>query len=314
MLAKRYNYVLFHNPCLDGFLSFCVLRHAGLLTDKPFIRGVGPDIKTVPPRIKGRDVIISDLNLDKALLSNICELANSVLFIDHHQSSFFVNDMKQRYPNLEVIHNCKSSASKIIFDEFIKKLDRRRRMPDVIKYINDNDLMLNEHEDTPYFITAFEVRYNNEKFGISPKGFNAKADLISPLLTSNKETRKLINLGKHYNEYKHVVTKKSLNNFEIVNIKNQSGGTWRCVITNVGGFSSKLVASQMQQFDNVNCSIVWYYNVSSKGIRCICRSKGDSNDITWLCNRYGGSGHRNAGSFLYRSTNIYDWLRHHNTD
>ena len=313
--VKKYNYVLFHNPCLDGFLSYVVIRQAGLLVDKPFIRGVAPDIKVVPPRIKNMDVLIADLNLDREVIIEILRLAKSVLFIDHHQSSFFVKSLMKTFSNLHVIHDIKSCASKLIYETFLRR-DKRKRVPDVIKYINDNDLMLNELENTNFYITAFEVHYN-ENFGITPSGFNQKADAIVPLLMNNKETKKMIQLGKHYNAYKGIITKRSMNNYEIITIRykrnpyNGIVSTWKCLVSNIGGFVSKQVANQLQHVSDVDCSIVWYYNVSSKGIRCICRSK--NLDVTWLCREYGGSGHRSAGSFYFKSTNIYDWVVFHNS-
>lgn len=305
MNSIKYNYILFHNPCFDGFLSFVLLRETNLLVQENlYIRGIAPDIKKCPPNIKNKNIIIIDLNLDKNILLEILKESKNVLYIDHHQNK----NCEIKHPKLKCIYDDTKCASLLLWENFIKK--GRKKIPDVIKYIDDGDRMANLYEETTYFNSGLEVHYNFEEFGITPEGFNKKADLWLPLLKDNKKVKSLIKAGKHYYLYKHVVTKKSLNNFETLELNTPFKKKWKLIVTNIGGFCSKLVASQLQQFDSADCCIVWYYSVGDKGIRCIIRSK--RNDITWLARRYGGGGHRNAGSFIYKSTNIYDWLREHN--
>lgn len=301
----KYNYVLFHNPCLDGFLSFVLLREANLLEKNCFIRGVAADIKTVPPNVGKKDIIIVDLNLNPMILMEILKVARSVLFIDHHPSEIH----KIKHPKLTIIYDNTNtkSASRIVWEKYVK--GKKKKIPDLIKYVSDNDLMANEYDDTTYYITAYDVHYN-EQNGIKPNQFHEKADKIVPLINDNKQTKKLIKLGKYYSVYKHVITKKSLNNFEGVDLKTPFNKKWVLAVTNVGGFCAKLVASQLQQFDDFDCCMVWYYNVSTKGIICSCRSK--KNDIRWLARLYGGDGHKNAVTFRFNATNVYDWLKFHN--
>jgi len=301
----KYNYVLFHNPCFDGFLSFVLLRETNLLVkDNLYIRGTSPDIKKCPPKIKNKNIIIIDLNLDKKILLEILKEADNVLYIDHHRN----NHTNIKHPKFKCIHDEKKCASILVWENFLKK--GKKKMPELIKYIDDGDRMANLYEETSLFTAAFEVHYNEEQYGLTPEGFNKKADTWLPLLKDNKKVKNLIKIGKHYYLYKYVVTKKSLNNFETVQMKTPFNKTWKLIVTNIGGFCAKLVASQLQQFDSADCCIVWYYHVGDKAIRCTIRSK--RNNVVWLAKKYGGGGHPHAASFTYKSTNIYDWLEKHN--
>lgn len=304
-LENKFNYVLFHNPCFDGFLSFVLLRETNLLVkDNLYIRGIAPDTKRVPPNVKNKNIIIIDLNLDKNVLLEIIRDANHVLYIDHHPN----DHSKIKHPKFTCIYDTNKCASVLVWENFIKK--GKKKMPELIKYIDDGDRMANLYEETTLFNVAFEVHYNEEQFGLTPEGFNKKADTWLPLLKDNKKVKSLIKVGKHYYLYKYVVTKKSLNNFETVQMKTPFNKTWKLLVTNIGGFCAKLVSSQLQQFDSADCCIVWYYHVGDKGIRCTIRSK--RNNIIWLARKYGGGGHPHASSFMYKSTNIYDWLQKHN--
>ena len=81
-MSIKYNYVLFHYPCFDGFLSFVLLRETNLLVkENLYVRGTSPDIKRCPPNVKNKDIIIVDVNLDKRILLEILSQANSVLYL-----------------------------------------------------------------------------------------------------------------------------------------------------------------------------------------------------------------------------------------
>jgi hypothetical protein len=304
---KKYNYILFHHPCNDGFLSFVLLHKFGLLENDVYTKGVPADITKVPPNIKNRDVIIVDLNIKTELLMKIVEISRSVFFIDHHHE----RNANLNHPKLTVLVNLESCSSKIIWDTF--NPNKRKKMPDLIKYVDDLDRMANKYPESSVFMTAYEVHYNDD-FGKNDKSIKEKnmekVEKISALLDNPKEQKKLVKLGAQYSLYKYQITKRSMNNFESVTVKTGENRTWKVLVSNIGGFCAKLVSSQFQMFDTFDCTMTWYYNCQIKGIIVLCRSK--HHNITWLLQRYNGDGHERAGTFKFGCRSIYDWLDHHN--
>lgn len=311
MSFLKYNYILFHNNCMDGFLSFVLLRESGLLTDNFYVKAIPPDIKTIPPNIRGKDIIIADLQLDISIFKNILREARSILFIEHHPGGETISKIND--PKLTCFYAKDKCASRIIWENFFMKKNSKKKLPMLIMYIDDNDRMANMYEETSTFISAYEVHYNQESSkGATRDGYIERANKIAPLLKNNTEVKKLLKLGKHYSLYKYIITKKSANNFEGVDlIVPFSKKPWRILVSNIGGFCAKLVSSQFQMFDTFDLTITWYYNVSIKGITCICRSK--THNILWLLKMYGSNGHPRAGTFkIIGYTNIYDWVNYHN--
>ena len=299
-----YNYVLFHHPCNDGFLSLVLLREAGVLEKNCYIRGSAPDINTLPQNIAGKNVVIVDLNLKKKIILEIIGVAKSVLFIDHHINKDDVH--KIAHKNFTSIYDSHKSACMIIWHRYFKN----KKVPSLIKYIDDNDRMANQFNETSIFISAYEVHYNTENVSTRERIIE-KMDKVASLLKNNKEVDKLLVVGKHYSLYKYAITKKSLNNFEHLKLIGPNRAVLDLIVSNIGGFCSRLVASQFQMFDTCDLSITWYYHVGIKGIICICRSK--INTITWLLQMYNSEGQPRAGTFKCAGvSNIYDWFNAHN--
>lgn len=303
-MTLTYNYVLFHHPCNDGFLSLVLLREAGILDSNCYIRGAAPDLNILPPNISGKNVIIVDLNLKKKIIMDIIGVSKSVLFIDHHINKDDVHKISHK--NFASIYDPRKSACMIIWLKYFKN----KKTPSLIKYIDDNDRMANQYNETSVFIAAYEVHFNTENVSTREKIIE-KMDKVASLLKNNKDVEKLLVVGKHYSLYKYAITKKSLNNFEHLKLIGPNNVVLDLIVSNIGGFCSRLVASQFQMFDSCDLSITWYYHVGVKGIVCICRSK--NNTITWLLQMYDAEGQPRAGTFKCTGvSNIYDWFNAHN--
>lgn len=306
-MKKTFDYILFHHPCNDGFLSFVLLHKFGMLRENFYLKGIPPDCRVLPQNIKGKDVVIIDLNLRKDFLLKILNIAQSVFFVDHHNLEI----LNLQHPKLTTLVDVNSSCCKIIWDNF--RPNKRKRLPPVIKYIDDIDRMANMYPESSTFITAYEVHFNDDfnRKGKTLKEKNLeKMEKISKLVDDIGEQKKLLKQGAQYSLYKHQITKKSMNNFEGVNLKISKNKSWNILVSNIGGFCAKLVSSQFQMFDSFDCTMTWYYNCQIKGIIVLCRSK--HNNIKFLLQKYGGDGHDRAGTFKFNTTNIYDWVNYHN--
>ena len=85
----------------------------------------------------------------------------------------------------------------------------------------------------------------------------------------------------------------------------------KLLVCNQSGLMAKFLANHFQAFSDIDIAIVWYYNISLKGITCIVRSH---EDITWLVRQYGGGGLEKAGTFNMKGfKSIYEFIDLHNS-
>jgi nanoRNase/pAp phosphatase (c-di-AMP/oligoRNAs hydrolase) len=107
---SKFNYIIFHRGCLDGFSSYFVSHISGRLTKDVEIYPDVPSTYKIPPNIAGKDVLIADVAYKKQILEEIFKMASSVVFIDHHPS--IKNDVDELYKK----YNNKGNIT-IIYDE-----------------------------------------------------------------------------------------------------------------------------------------------------------------------------------------------------
>jgi hypothetical protein len=79
----KYNYVIYHKKCPDGFTGFFLLHQSHLIHMNAKIMPDVPSAKFPPNDIYG-NVIIVDVAYKFEVLEQIIKRSKSVLFIDHH--------------------------------------------------------------------------------------------------------------------------------------------------------------------------------------------------------------------------------------
>ena len=80
----RFNYVIYHKNCLDGFAAFFLLHEANKIDKSALIYPDVPSAKSIPPNIQNRDILIVDVAYSYDIIRDIIIKAKSVTFIDHH--------------------------------------------------------------------------------------------------------------------------------------------------------------------------------------------------------------------------------------
>src|SRR5258708_6486013 len=83
---QKFNYIIYHKGCLDGFSGFFVAYTSGRLTKDVIIHEDMPSATMIPPDIDGKDMLIIDVAYKKEVLEEIFKYAKTVVFIDHHDS------------------------------------------------------------------------------------------------------------------------------------------------------------------------------------------------------------------------------------
>ena len=197
--VKMFNYIIFHEGCIDGFSGLFVTILAGRLTSDVIIYGDSPYTKYVPQNITGKDIIIIDVAYKKEILENIFKTAKSVVFIDHHIS--ISNDIKPIYEqynknnNIQLIYNEQYCGSLLTWKYFFGD----KKIPVFLKYVDDSDRGIWKYPKTKPFIMALRIYYKTE-----PKTNNIAE---WKTLLDKSRVSKLVKIGTHMKKYnEHIIS------------------------------------------------------------------------------------------------------------
>lgn len=133
---------IYHGNCADGFTAAWVVRErwkedgaTDTFGDEPeFIAGIYQ--RPVPlEKLKGARVIIVDFSYKREVMQQICEVAQSVVWIDHHKSAIL--DMEGFvWNNFESYTDLARSGAGLTWDYFFPGVPR----PYLVSIVEDRDL------------------------------------------------------------------------------------------------------------------------------------------------------------------------------
>ena len=295
-MAEKYNYVIYHKNCLDGFTGFFILTLTDTINENAIIYPDVPSSSNIPPNIDNKNVIIIDVAYKKEVLSEIFKRAKQALFIDHHIS---IRDdvlrMDVSYPN-KIIYNEYNSASVLVWKHFFGK--KTSKIPQFVRYIQDNDIGTWELKYTFPFISALNVNYSTQPTKENLEHWNKLFD--------KKEINRLVKKGLVYQEYSDYlvdqnIKKYSLEAFPSEKIFNDfpgffgKTGQYKVVVYNGNGCPATAQLST-KFLDKIDCDfvILWVQNLDRKQYVLQFRSKNV--DVANIAKLFGGGGHTLASA------------------
>lgn len=306
MINKKYNFVIFHKNCMDGFTGFFVLYLSNRIDKNAIIVPDVPSAKYAPNGIDGKDVIIIDVAYKYDVLKEIVHRSKSVVFIDHHVT---IRD--------DVIKIKKDKDVEIVYDEFKSGaslawhyLFPRKKVPLFIKYIEDNDIGAWKLKHTHPFISALSVKYQLKVDKHNLKKWHNLLDI--------NEIKKLIKKGEIYGEYISKLVNDSIKRYSLESFPSEKiysahsdffekpGQYEVAVYCGTGCPSSSLVGLHMAQKIKCDFVILWTLNLDKKEYVLSLRS--NSTDVGVIAQIFGGGGHKLAAacSFSSKKYNIED--------
>ena len=308
----KFNYIIYHKNCLDGFTGFFLFKRLNLCDKNTFIFPDIPSAKSVPPNIKNKNIIIIDVAYSKEILEKIFQLANHVTFIDHHITVKDYSKILGDKYNHQIVFNEKFSGCGLVWKYFYQG----EKMPKFVKYIQDNDTGTWKIKYTREFISAIQVNYK-----LVPYDDNIK---IWEKMFDKKEIRNLIKLGIKYEEHKNYLLiqnskRYSIESFPSETILNKNNNLKNLlkypnkykIIVHNGNCPS--VSSLGDYFmTNMNCDFVWIWtlNLERKEIVVSLRSKDNGVDVSKIAECFGGGGHHSASAFSFniRKLDLLDFF------
>ena len=295
----KYDYIIYHNKCFDGFSGFYLFMRTGLYKKNYTVYPDVPSTSSVPPNIDGKNVISIDVSYKASIVKEIARRANKYLFIDHHKTNIDdIKKLKLKKPH-KVVYKVTDCGASLVWKYFYGK----KKMPQFLKYIKDNDLGIWKLENTLPFISYLEVN-----FPLKPNPFAlSKWDsLMSPIYL-----KKIISRAKIYEEYKTHLIKLNARRHTIRNFPSKDfvvkgnqmlskEGKYKVAVIGGGCPSVSLVGRYIM--DNVDCDfcMIWAYKLESKEYVVSLRSK--EVDIGEIAKSYGGGGHKLAAAFAFDGT------------
>ena len=301
----KYNYIIFHRGCRDGFSGFIILNRTNTIHPNAQIYPDVPSAKGIPPNIEGCDVIIIDVAYTYNILKEIISLAKSVTFIDHHITIH--NDVQKLHnePKLTILYDEQECGASLTWKFF----HGSKKMPLFIRYIKDNDIGAWVLKNTEYFISALDVFYTLDLRHDTIRHWNA--------LFETDEVKRLIRKGRTYWEYIQFqldanVKKYSLELFPSEQIYAlfpshfEKPGQYRVAVFNTSTPNASLLGKEAMKKINCDFAIIWTFHMDHKNFVLSLRSAAvDVGSIAKLFNG-GGHTHASAMSFPLSKYNITD--------
>ena len=291
---ELYNYVIYHKNCLDGFTGYFILTLTNTIDDKAFIYPDVPSATIIPPNINNKNVIIIDVAYKKSILSEIMKKASKVTFIDHHISiRDDVASLNVTIPH-KVIYDEQKSGASLAWNYFFPK----RKIPYLVKYIEDNDIGAWKLKHTIPFISALEVMY--------PTNPTIENLYHWKKLLDKKEIIRLIKKGYIYNEYRDYLIDQNIRRYsmelfpgeKVYNMYSnffESPGQYKVIVYNGSGCPSSSHLS-IKFLQKIKCDFIifWVLNMDRK--EYVLQFRSTNVDVSEIAKLFGGGGHTLASA------------------
>ena len=244
------------------------------------------------------------------MLENILEIANYVLFMDHHpttheDTSTLINKYKNK---LKYIYDTNESGVSLVWNTFFDKTQQ----PLFVKYIKDNDTGSWKHKDTMPFITSLHINYPTRVDKETIKKWNK--------LFNNKTVEHMIKKGDTYLEYEKYILNMNSNRYSIEEFPGEKLyndhknhfkkiGQYKAAVINGFGCPNitSFASTIMRKLENkIDFCVFWQYYITKK--EYVVSFRSETTDVGSIAKILGGGGHTLAASASFPSTtyNITD--------
>lgn len=316
MNSKKFDYVIYHKNCLDGFTGFYILMRTHNITNDVIIYPDEPSTSIVPPNIVNKNIIIIDVAYKKEILENIINKAKFTLHIDHHITiRNDVLDLKSKYSEnkfLSYFDNDESGAF-LTWKYFKNDLEGDIiNCPQLIKYVKDNDIGKWKYKETMSFILALQINYK-----LDPTSDNLS---LWDKLLNDDEIDKLIDSGNKYMEYEKYLLEQNIKRISIRHFPGKKIfnkykkyfnkiGQYKIAITNGSACPNPSILGK-KIVEEIDCDFCIFWNLQLDKKKYVISFRSKSVDVGEIAKIFGGGGHKYAAScsFPINEFNIFDFI------
>jgi len=263
--------VIYHANCLDGFgAAFAAWLHfsAREVEADYFAAKHGSE----PPECAGREIYIVDFSYKRAVLKQICAVAERVTILDHHISAQEdLAGLADEHDNLHVVFDMEKSGAVLSWEYF-----HQTPPPLLLQHVQDRDLWRFKLEGTDAINTALMSYPFTFAFW---QEVNTSAERLQQLRgegeTINRFRRQLIE------QYKK-----------------------RAVLSTIAGHQvpvvnapHAIISELLGELALEHPFAVGYQDHGNKRSWSLRSRKDGGEDVAKIAEKFGGGGHRNAAGF-----------------
>lgn len=267
--------MIYHDKCIDGFTSAfcCYLYFKNKGKSIKYIKGSFDDDL---PKVDNENVLICDFSYKKNDMAYLLKKSNKLIIIDHHKSA---EEELINIPEENKFFNSNYSGAYLAWKYFFKD----KEIPDVIRYVQDNDLWKKELDSTKEIISYINM---------------LPFDFIEyeKLLDNNYLKEKKIEGGK-MNEKNSIYINKKMNEAHIIFIQVDDKYYF---VPHVQSYTNKSEIGHIlnEKNKNIDFCVIYSYDKEKDKTFFSLRSNENNMDTTIISKKYMGGGHRNASGFI----------------
>lgn len=271
-MTKRY--VLHHNDA-DGFGAAYA---AYIKLGRNNVEYIAVDYGEPMPTLDNNSIVyILDFSYSRVILDELVSRMQFVLIIDHHKSA---QENLKDHPN--AIFDMNKSGAGLAWDYFNPDLAR----PEFINYIEDQDL--------GRFNLVESVCVRNSLV-IIPHSLDAYIKAANVNIVDRINEGRILNKQVFYN------VDRGFENVHVIGVDE-----FRMLAVNVCLHQSNFGTYLLKKIEEYGCQFAGvYYRLNQDKIKFSLRSIGEF-DVSAICKRFGGGGHRNAAGFEV-DTDKFNW-------
>ena len=278
--------VLYHGNCPDGFTAAWAAWRA--LGDQAEYRAVNYG-HPPPDDAKGRRVVLVDFSYPRAALDALADVAASVEVYDHHKTA--QADLTGWGRGM-VVFDMERSGAGIVWDEF----HPREHRPALVSYVEDRDLWrwrLTSSREVSEYVFSWPYSFENWDLLASHLGaFGTRGGVAF---------QTVVECGSAMLRAKHARVAKVCENARWLIFSGGDGDQVALPVVNTSWDFSEIGEYLCEQFPDAPAGGYYFDRVDAR--QWGFRSRDDF-DVSALCKRYGGGGHKNAAGF----TSEIGWL------
>ena len=257
------NICIFHANCADGFGAAWVVRKA--LGEIDFY---GAKYQEPPPNVTGKDVVMVDFSYNRPVLLKMAKKANSILILDHHQTS--ARDLVDLPANVTAKFDMEHSGAMMAWEHFFPG----QEPPPLLLHIEDRDLWRFALQNTRQiqanvFSYPYDFQVWDTLMAAEPAALDADGEAIE---------------RKHFRDIRELLG---------VTMREMIIGWYRVPVANLPYTMSSDAGHEMAK-GRPFAACYW----DTPGGRVFSlRSDDEGVDVSKVAEQYGGGGHRNASGF-----------------
>jgi len=256
------NCVIYHANCTDGFgAAYAAWKLLGNRAEYHACKH-----GTVPPDVKGKNVVILDFSYKNDTTKKMIEESDSLLIIDHHKSAMVeLHDISNTHFDMT------KSGALLAWEWF----HPGKEPPKFIQYIQDRDLWKWELPYSKEFAAAFDmVPFEFEEF---------------EKFEDDSVFDDAVKRGSYVLAYSKTVVKKVCEKAAPRKFEGNS-----VMVVNASHWMSEIGARLSPDCD---FAMIWYYDHVDRNIKVSLRAFHDHVDVSEISKRFGGGGHKKAAGF-----------------